>query len=227
MLLAFDLDGTLVDSRRDLADATNELITEYGGEPFEELAVGRMIGDGAAVLVARAFAAIGIAATPPGALDRFLVLYERRMLLHTCLYPGIPEALRTLARAARLAVLTNKPGKSADHMLRYFGLAPLFADVVSGDGALPRKPAPAGLRYLMTRAGVGPDDTLLIGDSLVDFETAGHAGVRVALARYGFGFLQFPLERLRGDELWLDQPADLVPLIERLQAAGPLGHLAR
>ena len=94
-LIVFDLDGTLVDSRRDLADAANALIIERGGTPLPEEAIGRMVGDGAAMLVRRALSAAGLA---PGdtSLPRFLELYDTRLLRTTRAYPGIPEALQAI-----------------------------------------------------------------------------------------------------------------------------------
>ena len=112
MLLVFDLDGTLVDSSRDLADSANALLVSYGAAPLDEPSVIRMVGEGAAVLVARLMAARGVQADPAEALARFLALYDERLLAHTRPYDGIPEALDELRRWARLAVLTNKPGRS-------------------------------------------------------------------------------------------------------------------
>ncbi|OLD22559.1 MAG: hypothetical protein AUJ01_00130 [Acidobacteria bacterium 13_1_40CM_3_65_5] len=104
----FDLDGTLIDSRKDIADAANLLLRDCGAEPLAEDRIGRMVGAGAATLVARAFAASGIE-RPPDALERFLAIYGRGLLNHTRAYHGIPDVLEALASRAPLAVLTNKP----------------------------------------------------------------------------------------------------------------------
>src|SRR4051794_22611594 len=110
-LFVFDLDGTLVDSRKDIADAANELLEACGATPMAEERIGRMVGDGAPALVARAFEAAGV--TPPAdALDRYLAVYDRRLLAHTRAYPGVAGVLAALAPRAALAVLTNKPGAS-------------------------------------------------------------------------------------------------------------------
>src|SRR5262245_58556665 len=107
-LVVFDLDGTLVDSRRDLAESANAVLAEFGCGPLSEERIGRMVGDGAATLVARAFAASG-RQQPDDALARFLAVYNRRLLQFTRPYPGIPEVLELLRSASQLAVLTNKP----------------------------------------------------------------------------------------------------------------------
>ncbi len=209
-LVVFDLDGTLVDSRRDLAESANVVLKDAGAAPHTEEALGRMVGDGAATLVARAFAAAGCA-QPEDALSRFLAVYNSRLLRHTRPYDGVQELLARLSRHRRLAVLTNKPIDATLQVLEGLGLASYFGDrVVGGDGPLPRKPDPAGLLHLMSAEDVSAEATLMVGDSSVDWHTARAAGVRACLVRYGFGFSGFPLERLSGDEILVDHPLDLL-----------------
>jgi phosphoglycolate phosphatase len=217
-LIAFDLDGTLVDSRRDLADAANRLIEERGGTPLSEEAIGRMVGEGAAVLVDRALRAAGVENTPD-TLSRFLALYDERLLNHTRAYDGIPDAVAAARRDARVAVLTNKPSHATARVLEGLGLRALFADVIGGDSAWPRKPDPASLQDLMRRAGATPATTLLVGDSAIDYETALRAGARCCLASYGFGFDTFPRERLTGTEWIVRTPAELPEVFARFTAA--------
>lgn len=220
-LVVFDLDGTLADSSKDLADGVNLLLAELGGRQLPVEAVVRMVGEGAGVLVARALAAGGVDPAPPEAvsLERFVALYEARMLVHTRVYPGIPEALRHAVGVARLAVLTNKPARETAGMLRGLGLDEFFGDaVVAGDGPLPRKPDPAGLRHLMALLGATPETTLMVGDSRIDLETARAAGTDVCLARYGFGF-RFRPDEIADVALFVDSPADLPGAIDRWRAA--------
>lgn len=209
--VAFDLDGTLIDSRRDIADAANALLVEHGAQPLPEDRIGRMVGDGAATLVARAFEASGVP-MPPDALAGFIRLYDRRLVAHTRAYPGIPEALDAISRRATTAVLTNKPLEATRAILDALDLARFFGRdlVLGGDGPLARKPDPAGLAHLMAAAGATAAETMMVGDSIVDWRTASAAGTRICLARYGFGFETFPAERLRGDECWADDPRDLL-----------------
>ena len=198
-LYVFDLDGTLIDSRRDLANATNALLVECGAPALPEDRIGRMVGDGAATLVARAFDAAGIQ-SPPDALARFLKFYGAHLLDHTRPYPGIVAALDALGARASLAVLTNKPIASTREILAGLDLARYFdaEAVVGGDGPFPRKPDPAGLRHLMARAGA-------------DAASTRAASAHVCLAQYGFGFEGFPLDDISPGDRIIDSPEALIP----------------
>ena len=214
-LAVFDLDGTLIDSRRDLADAANALITERGGTPLPVDGIAGMVGEGAALLVRRALRAARIERDDlDTALARFLALYHERMLVHTRLYDGTREMLESLRAHAVLAVLTNKPQGPTDAILEGLGIAPFFTHVVGGDTAHGRKPDPAGLLYLMSAAGATPRQTVMIGDSAIDLRTARAAGVRCCLVRYGFGFGS-AAEELSGAEVVVDA-APTIPDAVRL-----------
>jgi phosphoglycolate phosphatase len=212
-LIVFDLDGTLVDSRRDLADAANAVLEACGAAPLEEAAIGRMVGSGAAVLVARAFAAAGCK-PPDHALDRFLEAYRDRLLRFTRPYPGIVETLDQLSPTARLAVLTNKPLALTREILDGSGLGQYFPPtwVRGGDGPLPRKPDPAGLLALAVDAQVDAGDVLLVGDSGIDRQTAHAAGSRLCLARWGFGFESVSAHELEPGDRVIDHPEQLLSL---------------
>jgi phosphoglycolate phosphatase len=214
ILAVFDLDGTLIDSRRDLADSANEMLAGYGALPLEERAIASMVGSGAATLVKRVMTAGSIEAPIDEALARFLAAYDGRLTRHTQPYDGIPALLDDLAaRRTPMALLTNKPLEQSVKILDAFGLAKYFPWVVGGDGPLPRKPAPDGIRFLMQQTGAGPGETVLIGDSTVDLQTSRNAGVRICLARYGFGFADVALSDLRGDERLVDTPAEIADVL--------------
>ena len=213
-LIVFDLDGTLIDSRRDLADSANAVLRESGADPLPEETIGHMVGDGAARLLARAFVAAG-REQPPDALDRFLEIYSRRLLDHTRPYPQVPQVLDELNTRGPLAVLTNKPLDATRRILAGLNLARYFShdSVIGGDGPFPRKPDPAGLRYLIAGAGAEPQTTTLVGDSLIDWNTAQNASTHVCLARYGFGFEGFPLGRLSDGSFLVDSPSELLGVL--------------
>ena len=213
MLLVFDLDGTLVDSIHDLAEAASDLSETYGGARFDDETVCRMVGEGAAVLVERVLARAGHGEPPTGALRQFLDFYDERMFDTTRAYPGVAETLGALADGHALALLTNKPEDSARQVLAHCGLGGVFAHMIFGDGSFRRKPDPDGLRWLMARHRASAAQTILVGDSEVDLETARAAGVRICLARYGFGFIRVDPASLTGGEWYLDQPQDLIGLL--------------
>lgn len=210
-VLVFDLDGTLIDSRKDIADAANDLLTECGAAPLPDRSIARMVGEGAATLVARAFAAAGVP-QPDDALPRYLRFYDRRLLLHTQPYGGVEAMLATLHGRCTLAVLTNKPIGATRQILEGLHLASYFDAglVLGGDGPHARKPNPAGLAAILARAHASPDRAMMVGDSVIDRRTARAARTQACVARYGFGFELFPTDELDEGDLIIDAPLDLV-----------------
>ena len=212
-LIAFDLDGTLIDSKRDLAESANEMLATYGAAPLAEAEVAGMVGDGARQLVQRALEAGRVETDVSAALDRFLAIYTGRLFENTRPYPGLADAVAAFSERASLAVLTNKPEQPSRTLLDGFGLAPFFRWVIGGDSGFPRKPDPAGLCHLIRQAGVPPGACLMVGDSMMDVETARNAGAAVCVAEYGFGHLRRPIE-LSGTELSARRPEDIGGVIE-------------
>jgi phosphoglycolate phosphatase len=213
-LVVFDLDGTLVDSSRDLAESTNELLASYGAAelPFE-VAIS-FVGEGAKVLVERAIARAGLDVLVSEALDRFRAIYDRRLLNYTRPYDGMMDVVRFAAGLAPLAVLTNKPTAPTERILAALGLAPHFRWVLGGDAAFPRKPDPGALRYLMAQARATPAQTIFVGDSMVDIRTARSADVRVCIARYGFGHFRGE-DGLDTADWSVDRPAELSAILRK------------
>lgn len=221
-LVVFDLDGTLIDSRVDLANSANEMLASYGGPPLPVDRITAMVGEGARVLVERAMAAAGVDARFDEAFTRFLDVYGRRLLEHTRLYDGVDAAVRdAAAHGASLAVLTNKPSAHTKRILDGLGIAPFFQWVIGGDETYPRKPDPSSLQALMSGAGAAADRTLFVGDSMIDVETARRAGVRICVALYGFGGIRGNL--VPGDQDYLARDAlELNTVLTRwIHALGP------
>lgn len=189
MIIVFDLDGTLVDSVRDLAESIGELLENYGSAPLPLAEVVEMVGEGAPVLVRRALARAGLSAAPDMALAQFLQIYDRRFRDHTVSYPGIVESLALAVRRGPLAVLTNKPLGPSIGILEALGLRGFFSRVIGGDSEYGRKPDPAGLLALQALA---PGDRLvMIGDSPTDYKVAVNANCPFVFARFGFGASKF------------------------------------
>ena len=204
----FDLDGTLVDSCRDLANAANALVRELGGVPLADAEVAAMVGEGAAVLVRRVLSAALLDPAASGALPRFLELYDERLIEHTAPYDGIVELLEALCARMPLGVLTNKPQQATDRLLGELGLSRFFQRVVGGDTPMGRKPDPAALLGMCKDIGVSPEDAVLVGDSAIDLQTARNAGTQIVLVSYGFGF-RFAPEDLMGVPV-VGSPADIL-----------------
>jgi phosphoglycolate phosphatase len=212
-VLVFDLDGTLVDSQRDIAESANELLATLGAPPLDHDEIVRMVGEGARLLVSRVLAAGGSRVDLDAAFASFGAIYDRRLADHTRPYPGVVEGLDYLAGHFSLAVLTNKPQHHADRLLDALDLRRYFVQVLGGDTTHGRKPDPAGLGALVASAGAVPDDAMLIGDSWVDAETARRAGTRFCFADYGFG--AEPRDGLRPGELRIASFDALRPLTDR------------
>jgi phosphoglycolate phosphatase len=190
-LLVFDLDGTLIDSAQDLCNSVNATLSRFGREPLPDETVASFIGNGAMVLVRRAFAAGGAAVDEEllaQAYAFFLDYYREHKLDFTYAYEGVLEALAALKQLHELpagqdankgmamAVLTNKPVRPARDICAALGLAPYFLNIYGGNSFPTKKPNPEGLLALMSEAGAKPEETVMIGDSQVDVETACNAG---------------------------------------------------
>jgi 2-phosphoglycolate phosphatase len=183
--IVFDLDGTLIDSRRDIATAINRMRAERALPPLSVEEVRGMTGEGARVLVRRAL--------PPGfardafrsALKSYLTHYAEVCLETTRAYPGVAPMLAVLAPSFALAVLSNKGEELSRRILEGLGLGRHLREVVGGDTLPTRKPNPGGLFLLADRFGVQPGQLLLVGDSDVDARTAHAAGCPFALALWG------------------------------------------
>lgn len=210
VIIAFDLDGTLIDSARDLGEAASEMVQSYGARPLSVAQVVTMVGDGAPVLVRRALASAGLDPESPGAIERFLEIYDRRLLDHTVAYPGIRDELARAMWRGPLAVLTNKPLGPAIGLLEALGLRGFFTRIIGGDGEYGRKPDPAGLYAL--RALAPRDQIVLIGDSPADAQTAAAASCPFVFARYGFGAVKFgsPPET----RFVLDHPREITAVLD-------------
>lgn len=186
-LIVFDLDGTLIDSSRDLAISTNATRAHFGLPPLSQETVNSYVGNGAAMLVRRALDPIHSEEQLSEALAFFLRYYREHSLEHTRLYAGVREALNHLASTGRkLAVLTNKPEKISFDILSALGVQHLFVRVVGGNTFAEKKPHPAGLLAIAAEAQVAPRNTLMVGDSAVDVQTARNAGAQSCGVLWGF-----------------------------------------
>jgi phosphoglycolate phosphatase len=186
-LVVFDLDGTLIDSSRDLATAVNRALRRVApaAPALPEEVVRSLVGSGARVLVARSLAEAALPHPAEEVLPVFLEEYSRCLLDATRLYPGTVEALDRLGDR-RLAVLTNKPGDLSRTILAGLGVGDRFFRIYGAGDLEARKPDPAGLRRITEEAGVEPGASVMVGDSAIDIRTGRGAGTITAGVTYGF-----------------------------------------
>lgn len=212
-LLIFDLDGTLVDSSQDLANAVNAARAGMGLGALGHEQIRGFIGHGAPILVRRALGPDASDADVERALDFFRAHYRAHLLDYTKAYPGVEDALRELASRGfasderrAMAVLTNKPTDFSEVILEGLGLRRYFRRVYGGESFAWKKPHPIGVQALLDELKATPGEALMIGDSEVDIETARNAGVWACGVTYGLGshrLAEFP------PDLLLDNLADL------------------
>ena len=210
-LLVFDLDGTLIDSRLDLALAVNAAREDAGMGPLDHELIYSYVGNGAPMLIRRSLGTEAADQQVDQALRFFYGYYREHMLDNTYLYPGVQESLDAfLAGGRRMAVLTNKPVRFSQEIIKGLGLAAHFERVYGGNSFETKKPDPYGLNYLMDELEASKGGTLVIGDSAVDVNTARNAGTAACGVTYGLqpeSFEEHPPDML------VDRMPELVELL--------------
>jgi phosphoglycolate phosphatase len=215
--LIFDLDGTLVDSRLDLANSVNAMLANFGKPALPNEVIASYIGDGAPMLVRRSLGDPDDEAYVQRALQFFLLYYREHKLDNTYVYPGIKEALdsiRANGNGARMkmSVLSNKPVVPSRAIVEALGLGSYFFQVYGGNSFHTKKPDPAGVQALLDESGTHPEQTVIVGDSEVDVLTARNAGTYSLGVSYGFAphtFVESPPDVL------IERPEELAEVFTR------------
>lgn len=183
-LVIYDLDGTLVDTKQDIAEAVNFMLARLGEPPLEAQDICRYVGHGLHHLIAHCLRTQEARRIEAGtALYR--TYYATHLLDHSRLYPGVIDTLRYCQRHHQ-AVLTNKPNPYSRELLIGLGIAEYFVEIIAGDSGYPKKPDPAAAHALMARTQASAQETLMVGDSPIDIETGQRAGVRTVGVAQGF-----------------------------------------
>jgi phosphoglycolate phosphatase len=216
-LVIFDLDGTLVDSRLDLANSVNAMLTRFGKPELPCDVIAGYIGDGAPMLVRRSLGDPDDEKFVEEALLYFLGWYREHKLDNTYVYAGVKEALAAIARTAngpprKMAVLTNKPVRPSEAIVEALGLAGFFAQVYGGNSFHSKKPDPQGAKALLAENGVRPEEAVMVGDSEIDVLTARNTGMYSIGLTYGFA--PHTLETVPPDVL-VDSPAEMAEVFAR------------
>lgn len=208
-VLIFDLDGTLIDSKLDLALSVNGMLEYMDRAPLSSERIYSLVGNGVQVLVRRALNEGAEGDTTDADVDRglayFLSYYRAHMLDNTVAYPGVRDGLESLS-GRPMAVLTNKPVNFSKEILDGLGLSRYFRFVYGGNSFERKKPDPMGVQRLLRDLNSAPQDAMMVGDSDVDVRTARNAGIWACGVTYGLG-----LEGLRANppDLFLDSLAEL------------------
>ncbi|HWX53987.1 MAG TPA: HAD-IA family hydrolase [Verrucomicrobiae bacterium] len=211
-LLIFDLDGTLVDSRTDLANSINAMLRNFRRPELPPEVIASYIGDGAPMLVRRSLGDPDDEAFVQQALLYFLDYYREHKLDYTYVYDGVKESLETIrnsrngAGTLKMAVLSNKPVFPSRAIVEALGLGSYFFQVYGGNSFHTKKPDPAGVHALLGEAGARPEQTVIIGDSDIDICTANNAGIYSVGVTYGLA--PHTLHEVTPDVV-LDHPREL------------------
>jgi len=183
-LISYDLDGTPVDTREDIARAVNHIMRQMNARALERPVIERFVGRGLHYLIQHCLQAEDPKKVEKGA-KIYRNYYAEHMLDHTRLYPGALEVLENF-KHAKQAVITNKPDPFTRDILKALGVIHYFIEIVAGNSEYPRKPDPTSVLTIMKREKVAAEETLFVGDSAIDIETARNAGVFTAVITHGF-----------------------------------------
>ncbi|MDB6102844.1 MAG: phosphoglycolate phosphatase [Gammaproteobacteria bacterium] len=222
---AFDLDGTLIDTMGDLAAAVNLMLGMLGARELPEPRVRALVGNGVDQLVLRALTeSLGNrpthSAQRSAALALFRRLYSQGLFKHSRVYPGVVQALRSLAEAGiALCCITNKDSMFTEPLLREAQLGDFFTFTLCADRAEDRKPSPNMLLAACARLGIAPAEMLYVGDTSIDIAAARAAGCPVIAVSYGYG-KDHSTTQVRADG-FVDRLTDLVTMYLRSPACQP------
>lgn len=196
-LLIFDLDGTLADTSRDIADAINYALTPFGSKTYTVEETKAMVGSGITNLFETLLNTLlkdkdreTIARARDDTVDRFLEYYSEHILDSTITYPHVKETLDQLT-AYKKVVVSNKRELYLKRVLEGLGILKYFERVLGSDSVPERKPSPVPMLMLLKEFNVSKDEALVIGDSNYDIESAKAAGIRVIAVTYGFRTIDF------------------------------------
>jgi phosphoglycolate phosphatase len=210
-LVIFDLDGTLIDSSIDIANAINYAVGPYRVPQVTVQEVINLVGEGISSLMDKIILKEGIEADRDLLIERFLDYYSRHLVDNTMVYPGVRETLAQMG-GCRMAVISNKRESLSVKILEQLGLSEYMSVIVGSDTAKERKPSPLPVRHVLSALGVSPEEAVIVGDSNYDIEAGKSAGIKTVAVTYGYR----PLDLLQGADFIINSMPELRDVLKRL-----------
>lgn len=209
----FDLDGTLIDTAPDMANALNILLQEEGCDTLPFQTIRPVVSNGSAALVQLGFPELNNDATVARLKKRYLSIYEEKLCVDSALFPGMQQLIDHLnSQQMRWGVVTNKPGWLTEPLMQQIGLADKAACIVSGDTTNNRKPHPEPMYLACKQSGSRPENCIYIGDALRDIQAGNNAGMRTVVANYGY-IGESENTQSWGADFHIDNPREIIDLI--------------
>jgi len=208
-LIIFDLDGTLVDTSKDITNALNYAIKPYGLKDLIIEDTIKMVGEGITRLIEKI---LGNEKSQwrDEVIKRFLDYYSEHLVDYSSVYPHVRETLEML-NGYKKAVISNKRENLSTRLLDKLSLLKYFALVVGSDTTTERKPSAIPVIHVFTRLGIDPDESVIVGDSNYDIEAGKKAGIKTVAVTYGYRERQY----LKDADYIIDNIKDLLTLLEK------------
>ncbi len=210
-LVIFDLDGTLIDSSADIANAINYAVGPYGVKPITVQETIGLLGEGISSLMKRIIEKERINADKDLLIERFLDYYSAHLTDNTTVYPGVREVLAQMS-TCRKAVISNKRESLSTRILEKLGLSAYLDVIVGSDTTIERKPSPMPIRYVLSKLGISPEEAVIVGDSNYDIEAGKAAGIKTVAVTYGYR----PLDVLRGADFIINKMEELAGILKKI-----------
>ncbi|MCL4491580.1 MAG: HAD-IA family hydrolase [Nitrospirae bacterium] len=210
-LIIFDLDGTLVDSSGDIADAINHAVGPYNVPQVTVRETISLVGEGISRLMEKIIEKKGLNADRDFLSRRFLEYYSAHLVDKTTVYPGVKETMEKL-NGYKKAVISNKRQALSANILDALGLSAYLDIIVGSDTTPERKPSPAPVRYVLATLDIKPESAVIVGDSNYDIEAGKAAGIRTVAVTYGYR----PLDILRGADFIINRMDELLGILAKI-----------
>ena len=187
-LICFDLDGTLIDSRGDIASAVSYALEHFGAEPLKADDITSMVGHGLLKTVEFAVEKCGLPIDLPKAKEMTVDYYNRNPVVHTYIYDGVAEGLKTLhTKGFVIALFSNKLTELCEKVLDILEIKNYFTYIVGSGSGFKMKPDPEAISFMLDDGNCDPCSSYMVGDSDVDMESGERGGLKLCFASYGYG----------------------------------------